>query len=165
MSIQTNSTVTFKGQPAIVKGNAKGWYEIEDARGVSHKVRAKEIAPTNLSLAPRKPPQQAAAVKVKDPNAPKAVRKIGKSVVRNFASYTKHKTATGNASYDNNDPVAAKLRGMDLSAIYAEASKVLGVTQKDLHTKYDHLNVGMQRMNLGNRIRGASKTADAAKLN
>ena len=71
--------------------------------------------------------------------------------------YTRHadvKTASGAASIDNGDEVAEMLRGMDLDATYAKASKVLELPEADLRAKYAHLNLGMQRMNLGNRIRG-----------
>lgn len=62
----------------------------------------------------------------------------------------------GNATMDNGDATAKRLRGMALEDVYAEASKVLGETQAALRARYEHLNVGMQRMNLGNRMRAAS---------
>ncbi len=154
-----NATVTFKGQPMIVKASSKGWLTLEDNRGVSHKARAKEVQ-TAIAVEPPKP-----AVKVaRDPNAPRAIRKIGSSVVRHFSQYEKHKTATGNTSYDTGDELAVALRGLDLDGIYAKAAKVLGETVTDLKGDYQHLNVGMQRMNLGNRIRGALKKAAQAAV-
>ena len=63
-------------------------------------------------------------------------------------------TASGNPTVDNNDDVAGKLRGMAIEGVYALAAIELGIAQEVLRTKYEHLNVGMQRMNLGNRIRG-----------
>jgi hypothetical protein len=154
-NIQANSTVTFKGTPMVVKGNAKGWLTLVDDRMVEHKVRPSQVE--ILADAPPKPPKRAKAP------GERAPRKIGNSVVRNFGSYVAHKTAEGNKSYDNGDNIAQQLRGMSLDEIYAKASKDLGITQKALHEQYDKLNVGMQRMNLGNRIRGAAKKLAAGE--
>ncbi|OPZ77052.1 MAG: hypothetical protein BWY79_01332 [Actinobacteria bacterium ADurb.Bin444] len=63
------------------------------------------------------------------------------------------KTAGGHVSVDNGDALAQRLRGAALDAVYAEAAKVLETPEKELRAKYAHLNAGMQRMNLGNRIR------------
>lgn len=79
-------------------------------------------------------------------------------------TYTRHadkKTAGGNVSVDNNDALATKLRGKSLADVYEAAAKV--VTDKDggslsvnkLKSLYGHLNPGMQRMVLGNRMRAA----------
>jgi hypothetical protein len=46
--------------------------------------------------------------------------------------------------------------------VYAVASKMAEIPVKELQEKYGHLNVGMQRMNLGNRIRGAVAKLDKA---
>lgn len=56
---------------------------------------------------------------------------------------------------DNDDEVAKALRGMDLFDVYKAAADVLDTTAKELKAKYEHLNNGQQRMNLGNRIRKA----------
>jgi hypothetical protein len=68
------------------------------------------------------------------------------------------KTASGRATIDIGDETAAALRGKPLDEVYKLAAKVLGESEKDLHARYDHLNPGMQRMNLGNRMRAAAKT-------
>ena len=74
-----------------------------------------------------------------------------------------NKTAGGHASVDSNDKLAASLRGKDISAVYKEAAKVLKEPEAALIAKYKHLNLGMQRMNLGNRMRAAHNKAVAAK--
>jgi molybdopterin converting factor small subunit len=56
---------------------------------------------------------------------------------------------------DNGDEVAALLRGKDLDSVYALVAKRTGVATTDLQKRYSHLNVGMQRMNLGNKLRAA----------
>ena len=86
---------------------------------------------------------------------------VEKTVVRpNTESYTKTRTASGNTSLHNGDPVASKLVELLLDEVYAVASKLLGVDVDTLVEKYKHLNPGMQRMNLGNRIRGAVAKID-----
>lgn len=74
----------------------------------------------------------------------------------------KAKTTGGNKTVDCGDKMADLLRGKTLDEVYAEAVKVLNtaleegqekVTLKSLQDKYGKLNFGMQRMNLGNRMR------------
>lgn len=98
-----------------------------------------------------------------------------------FSRYVAGKgtTASGRNTLDTDDYVAAKLRGMDLEEIFKYVAKmlaVLGVTTigsgknkseaslADLHARYDHLNVGMRRMNLGNVLRGAMKRLNMETL-
>ena len=45
--------------------------------------------------------------------------------------------------------------------VYKLAAKKLGEDEHGLRERYKNLNLGMQRMNLGNRIRAASKEASA----
>ena len=52
---------------------------------------------------------------------------------------------------------AAKLRGMDLARVYAYAAGLLNESIDGLKARYEHLNPGMQRMNLGNRVRAFLK--------
>lgn len=93
--------------------------------------------------------------------------KIGKGTVipkEIRSQYMQHKTKTGSGkSYaiDNNDDTASALRGKDLDTVYTEAAAALkangeDVTVASLKAKYANLNPGMQRMNLGNRIRGSA---------
>lgn len=60
--------------------------------------------------------------------------------------------------HDNGDPVARMLRdAKTLDDVYVIAAKKLKVPEKELRAKYGHLNPGQQRMNCGNRLRGAFK--------
>lgn len=83
----------------------------------------------------------------------------GPAVLREYAAQyhkdTEKKTVNGNPSIDNDDEVARKFRGKDLDAVYALTAKALGLTEKELRDRYKNLNLGMQRMNLGNRFRAA----------
>lgn len=122
----------------------------------------------------KKPPVKAAKP-AKAPAAPKAPRVptplSGKSTdalrlkAPSYHHDKERKTAGGHVSVDNGDKLAAQLRGSTLDQVYAFAAKTLGEAEKDLRTKYAHLNVGMQRMNLGNRCRaelGLTKKAEKA---
>lgn len=56
------------------------------------------------------------------------------------------------------DDLAAKLKELTLDATYMLAAKELKEPAKKLKDKYGHLNPGLQRMNLGNRIRARRKS-------
>lgn len=55
----------------------------------------------------------------------------------------------------NGDGIAKSLIAKDINEIYALVAKKCGVSEKELREKYIALNLGMQRMNLGNRLRHA----------
>ena len=76
--------------------------------------------------------------------------------------YVSARSASGSKSLHSNDEVAKALEGAGVGDQYVLTSSLLGVTEKELHEKYGHLNVGMQRMNLGNRIRGFIGKTDKA---
>lgn len=75
--------------------------------------------------------------------------------------YEKVKAASGRSSVDTGDDVALRLRGVDLNTAYKMAAETLEVTQKTLKARYAHLNVGHQRMCLGNLLRGHAKRQSA----
>lgn len=70
-----------------------------------------------------------------------------------ISGYEKVKNASGHTSYDNGDDTATALRGKTLEEVYTFAAKKLKEDEKALRAKYKHLNAGMQRMSLGNRLR------------
>lgn len=76
-----------------------------------------------------------------------------------LTTYEPVKSAGGNSSLDCGDQLALKLRGADLDDIYEKAAKTLGESERSLKSRYSHLNPGMQRMNLGNRLRAALANA------
>lgn len=141
------------------------------AKATKAKKAAKPVAKGKTAKAPAKGKTAAkakpvakgkAAVKAKAPAKKAAPKGEGhkstdalKEAAKTYHRTKEQKTASGNASVDCGDQVAAKLRGMDLTAVYSLAAKTLDITVKELQAKYGHLNTGMQRMNLGNRIRGA----------
>lgn len=82
------------------------------------------------------------------------------------------KTSGGNKAVDNGDAVANKLLGKSLNEVYELAVPVLNKgleegekewTVGTLKAKYKHLNVGMQRMNIGNRMRAVLGLTKASK--
>lgn len=88
-------------------------------------------------------------------------------------------TTTGRKTIDIDDYVASTLRGMDINDVYrytAEVLRVLGIDHvgsgnkkttcslSDLQNRYGHLNPGMQRMNLGNVLRGVMRRYEMESL-
>lgn len=79
------------------------------------------------------------------------------------------KTESGRPALDTSDQIARELRGNTLKEVYDKAVHYLNrfnepISLEKLHEDYGHLNPGMQRMSLGNRIRGAMKRAGATTL-
>lgn len=125
---------------AKILATSKGWLTIELSDGSQVKARARDVriadegGLTNRRIGNRRY------------DCSRYIRKVGgKTNVSN----------SGNATMDNGDALAKTLRGLALEDVYAEAAKVLGESQAALKAKYAHLNPGMQRMNLGNRMRAA----------
>jgi len=69
--------------------------------------------------------------------------------------YVASRTSAGKTSLNSGDAVALMLAGLSLSEVYSVADVALDIKAKELTAMYEHLNDGMQRMTLGNRIRGA----------
>lgn len=80
-----------------------------------------------------------------------------------LSDYQAVKSAGGNSSLDCGDSVAKDLRGKELDDVYKEYAKVFGREEAAaMRKRYSKLNVGMQRMNLGNRLRAAVRQGAAA---
>lgn len=77
-------------------------------------------------------------------------------------TYVNGVSGAGKKTKRADHPVSAALDGFTLDETYAVAAEMTDVPAKDLRSRYSHLNVGMQRMNLGNRIRGAVAKLDKA---
>ncbi len=77
-----------------------------------------------------------------------------------LSDYQAVKSAGGNSSLDNGDALAKSLRGLDLDDVYKEYARMFGKEDAEaMRKRYAKLNVGMQRMNLGNRMRAAARAA------
>lgn len=64
-------------------------------------------------------------------------------------------TPSGNKVKDVNDDAAVMLAGLEFDAMLKVVAKETGRQRNELAEKYEHLNPGMQRMTLGNILRGA----------
>ncbi len=145
----------------------RGWVEVHPAEGPNKKYRQSalytltdaEIIAINTVVNPPPPP-------------------AGKLVDPDFDKYVKHsmKTPSGRRALDIDDEAAATLRGVALVDCYYLVAKRGASTEvvafgderteeerierieTALRTKYEHLNPGMQRMNLGNVLRRAMGT-------
>ena len=152
---------------------------IEGATAVTETTAAVESKPAETTKPAAKKAAKPAAKKAAKPAAKKAAKKASKpakatkkaskpadgdeqpvkgpGVLRRYAvGYnrdTERRTIGGHVSVDCGDTIAEKLRGQDLDSVYKFSAKALGEDEKALRAKYKHLNVGMQRMNLGNRVR------------
>jgi len=146
--VRTN-TLTFPPAPVESVTKAK--------KVTAAAVDSKEDAPIAVAAAKVAPPK-------KDPvpahfvgdRTPGKTAKIGNTEVnldRYFVSDTK--TPSGRRTIDTNDEIAQSLRGLPLEQVYQLAAETTGISVEELQDKYAGLNTGMQRMNLGNRIRGA----------
>lgn len=60
-------------------------------------------------------------------------------------------------TFHNGDPLAFALHGHDLYEVAKVGENVLEVPASELIARYEHLNPGQQRMNIGNRIRAVIK--------
>jgi len=86
----------------------------------------------------------------------KLIKRVGEKDHKADLTRYKHVfSASGSSSLDCGDDLAKQLRGATLDEVYKQAAKLLREPEAALRKRYDHLNVGMQRMNLGNRMRAA----------
>jgi len=83
----------------------------------------------------------------------------GVEVKINRDRYTASRTASGTKSLSNGDDVAKVLEGLPVESLYSICDIL--IADNDFSTKYAKLNHGMQRMNLGNRLRGFVSKRDA----
>ena len=60
-------------------------------------------------------------------------------------------------SIDKGDAIAVMLRGQPLETTYKDVAAATGQSIADLRDRFCHLNPGMQRMNLGNMLRRATR--------
>jgi len=150
------------------------WTTYYNEAGTVCKVRNKDIEVLGEEQSARSPKPQltaktvTAAIKALDAGKSKVddegeeedagvkLRRVG-NTKHDCSGYVKAKSATGNKTLDSGDALAVELRGLELDDVYARAAKDLGVTETSLRAQYKALNPGMQRMNLGNRIRGAQR--------
>lgn len=82
----------------------------------------------------------------------------GVRIVVDKEKYVAGISGSNKRTLNNGDPIATALNGMTLEEVEQLAQKL-----KVEHNDYTHLNVGMQRMNIGNKIRGAINKLEKAE--
>ncbi len=141
--------------------SAKAGWTVVTVKGESKKVRSNEVT-AKITKADLKKEEAAARKAEKARIKAEAGDEVADRLVpADLSKYVLHDevTASGRKRIDVDDEVAAELRKLDLPATYKYAASVLDESAKALMERYKDLNPGMQRMNLGNRIRKALRIA------
>lgn len=153
------ATYTKTGKAVEILTVSRGWVRIRQHDKKEVSVRSTEVTDVH----------EAAALPVKkaEPKARKVIdineRKNGVVDSLYLPQYVANRVTRADGSLkralDCGDEVAAKLRAMTIDEVYAFAAKLVDIKPTALKAKYEGLNVGMQRMNLGNMIRKALRSA------
>lgn len=143
----------------VVETNG-GWSTIQFADGMQRKVRNGEW----VEMIEEKVEYTLAEALAEEAEMLKVRRCV--NTTYNPEHYVKAKSKSGHATLHNGDHTAQTLAEMDLDQIYTHVAIMIGENEQILRNKYGHLNAGMQRMNLGNRLRAwTKKNAQPFKLN
>ena len=142
--------------PAAKPAKPKAEKPVGTAAKKAAKKPSKPVVTKPAAKAAKKPAKPAPKAKKAKSEQAASGSVIPREVAKQYHRDTEKKTVNGNPSIDNDDKVARKLRGLPLDDVYAVTAKACEVTVKELKAKYGHLNLGMQRMNLGNKLRAAT---------
>lgn len=131
-----------------ISATIHGWATVTYVDGTTKKMRGLELDNAKFKFI------SGAELDENDAPVAEAVVPMRKIVDRqvNLSKYERVKVE-GRRVLDCADSVAKMLREMDLDKVYAFAATALAVPEDELRQRYTHLNKGMQRMCLGNRIR------------
>lgn len=150
-NISINTKYAFDGDIVeVVEIKSRGWVLVKDSNGETFNVRANRLGDEVVV-------DQVEEVSDGRPYYdPKTEGRIANTVFKldNF-QYSGCKTVSGRRCFDVGDEVAQMFRGEDLDDVYSAVAGYLATTVEALKARYAHLNIGMQRMNLGNRLRKA----------
>lgn len=125
-----------------ISPTVSGWATVVYEDGTAKKMRSTQLEMAKAAFALQTP-----APAAEDGAESMRARKIG----NRRADVSKYERVNG--SMDCADPVAKALRGMPIQEVYIQAAISTGYPAEELIQKYGHLNLGMQRMCLGNLIR------------
>jgi hypothetical protein len=147
------ATITQTGLQVEIVSVTGGWTTVRDTTGGdTRKVRNGALSdPTTITA----------------PTTTRLVeeRKNGVVFAGYLPQYEAYKTQTTEGttkrSIDKGDAVALQLRPLALMSVYATVSNATGSPIADLLERFQHLNPGMQRMNLGNVLRRTLREAAA----
>lgn len=149
------ATYAKTGRPVQVLAVNRGWVKIRQHDKKELSVRSTEIQ--NVRQSEELPKKVVREKKEIDINARKNGVVDSLYLPQYQSTRLTRKDGTLKRALDCGDEVAAKLRALDIDEVYDFAARLCKVSEKGLRDKYDHLNVGMQRMNLGNMIRKAMR--------
>ena len=182
-----HATIITTGSTHKVAKNEKGWITLFMGDGSTKAFRAKDLIPAEIRTtetpsvqeifssaskavqasssptsteSPKKTRKEASRTP-REPRARKPIseRRNGVIHAEYLPKYQSYKRADGKTSLDNGDGVASTLRAVALEQVYKICAREIGESIEALKTKYGHLNPGMQRMNLGNRLRAFYRAA------
>ena len=137
-----------------ISATVHGWATVTFVDGTTKKMRGLELDNAKMNMNN----QSEAGLLVEGNDVVVDASTTGRKIVdrRVDLSHYERIKVEGRRVLDCADSVAKYLRTMNLEQVYAHAAQQLNVSEDELRQKYGHLNPGMQRMNLGNRIRSAS---------
>lgn len=136
---KARKAATKPSKPVVTKTTSKPAKATKAAKKPAKAAKAKPTGGATGSVIPKEYRSQYTRTKIEV----KVKGDDGKSV-------TKAKSVI-----DNGDDVASLLRGRSLDEVYKVVAKQTKVAESDLRSRYEHLNVGMQRMCIGNKLRAA----------
>lgn len=153
--------ITKTGEQVEIVATNGGWTTVHTLGADTREMKVRNGALSGHTTLSNQAAQLATAKakEAKEPRAKKPVEERLNGVVYAgyLPQYEAYKTAlkdgTLRRSIDKGDAVAVQLRGMGLMEVYRFAAAQTGLGVKDLTARFEHLNPGMQRMNLGNMIR------------
>jgi hypothetical protein len=79
------------------------------------------------------------------------------------ADYESYTLPNGTIGWDNGDDAALRMRGTPNETLGEWVDEIRGLPKGTSLAKYDHLNDGHQRMNLGNILRAAWRKNNSEK--
>lgn len=138
----------------ILETKERGWSYVQFADGMERNVRTNELV---LIEEVKQEYSLAEAIAAQDQfEMTPGLRTCGNTQY-DPNRYVKTKSINGNYTLNNGDLLAREWAALTLEEVYDASSIVLGESVEILKANYNHLNPGMQRMCLGNRVRAASK--------
>ena len=161
VATQTETPAATDSKPAR-KPRATKAAPKKAAKTKAKPAKAKKTAKPTKAAGPKAKSKKAGTVVVvKRSRDFKRIKRIGdKEHKVDLTKYATVISAGGNSSLDNGDEVAQLLRGKTVDEVYKVVAKHTEESEEQLRHNYGHLNAGMQRMNLGNKLRAALGSND-----
>lgn len=132
--------------PVLLTSFVKGWATVEWIVGTNAEVHTAKVRASDLFPYEEEATEQGG--------------RMAGILAKYRARYVPSVAASGKKSLHAGDTVAKALEYTELDYVYGVAADLLSIPLEDLKSKYEHLNLGSQRMNLGNRLRAAYKRGE-----